>query len=433
MARYNKGFRSENRLPMPTPSESAPRAPLLSTAEALATLLAAAAPIAETETVATLDALGRVLSADVVSELDVPRADMSAMDGYAVRVADLLHGDRRLPVSQRIPAGHSPQPLAAGTAARVFTGAPVPPGADAVVMQEQTEADGDCVAILHTPKAGEWITAQGADIRRGAVILPAGTRLSPQALGLAASIGAARLEVARRVKVAVFFTGDELTMPGEPLQPGGIYNSNRFTLTGLLARLNCEVTDFGIVPDRFEATRDAMAAAARDHDLILTSGGVSVGEEDHVKPAVEALGRLALWQIAMKPGKPLAFGAVRRPGAAASASETHFIGLPGNPVSSFVTFLLFVRPFLLRLSGVREVAPRAVSLRADFTQAKADRRNEFLRARVNEAGGLELYANQSSAVLSSTVWGDGLIDNPPNHAISAGETVRFLPFSELLG
>ena len=350
MARYNKGFRSENRLPMPTPSESAPRAPLLSTAEALATLLAAAAPIAETETVATLDALGRVLSADVVSELDVPRADMSAMDGYAVRVADLLHGDRRLPVSQRIPAGHSPQPLAAGTAARIFTGAPVPPGADAVVMQEQTEADGDCVAILHTPKAGEWITAQGADIRRGAVILPAGTRLSPQALGLAASIGAARLEVARRVKVAVFFTGDELTMPGEPLQPGGIYNSNRFTLTGLLARLNCEVTDFGIVPDRFEATRDAMAAAARDHDLILTSGGVSVvAEEDHVKPAVEALGRLALWQIAMKPGKPLAFGAVRRPGAAASASETHFIGLPGNPVSSFVTFLLFVRPFLLRL------------------------------------------------------------------------------------
>jgi molybdopterin molybdotransferase len=433
VARYNKGFRSENRLPMPTPSQSVPRAPLLSTAEALATLLAAAAPIAETETVATLDALGRVLRTDVASELDVPPAHTSAMDGYAVRVGDLLHGERRLPVSQRIPAGHVPQPLAAGTAARIFTGAQVPAGADAVVMQEQTEADGDAVAILHTPKAGEWITPQGADIRRGAVILPAGTRLSPQALGLAASIGAARLEVARRVKVAVFFTGDELTMPGEPLRPGSIYNSNRFTLTALLARLNCEVTDFGIVPDRFEATRDAMAAAARDHDLILTSGGVSVGEEDHVKPAVEALGRLALWQIAMKPGKPLAYGAVRRSGAGEPAAETHFIGLPGNPVSSFVTFLLFVRPFLLRLAGVREVAPRAISLRADFTQAKADRRNEFLRARVNQAGGLDVFANQSSAVLSSTVWGDGLIDNPPNHAISAGETVRFLPFSELLG
>lgn len=418
---------------MSTPSHMPPRAPLLSTAEALATLLAAAVPIDESESVATLDALGRVLAADVVSELDVPPAHMSAMDGYAVRIADLVHGERRLPISQRVPAGCSPQPLAAGTAARIFTGAPVPPGADAVVMQEQTEVQSDTVAILHTPKAGEWITAQGADIRRGSVILPAGTRLTPQALGLAASIGAARLEVTRRPKVAVFFSGDELTMPGEPLAPGGIYNSNRFTLRALLTRLNCEVTDLGIVPDRLDATRDALAAAAREHDLILTSGGVSVGEEDHVKPAVESQGRLALWQIAMKPGKPLAFGAVRRGPEGEPRHETHFIGLPGNPVSSFVTFLLFVRPFLLRLAGVREVAPRAVSLRADFTQLKADRRNEFLRARVNGAGGLDLFPNQSSAVLTSTVWGDGLIDNPPNHAISAGETVRFLPFSELLG
>jgi molybdopterin molybdotransferase len=411
----------------------------LSTADALAALLAAATPIAETESVSTLDALGRVLAIDIASELDVPPADTSAMDGYAVRVGDLTHGDRRLPISQRVPAGQSPQPLTAGTAARIFTGAQLPPGADAVVMQEQTEADGDAVSILHTPKAGEWVTAQGADIRRGAAILPAGTRLSPQALGLAASIGCARLEVTRRLKVAVFFTGDELTMPGEPLAPGGIYNSNRFTLRSLLARLNCDVTDLGIVPDRLEATRAALAAAARDHDVILTSGGVSVGEEDHVKPAVESLGRLTLWQIAMKPGKPLAFGAVRRQAEGGSAAqsgpgaEAHFLGLPGNPVSSFVTFLLFVRPFLLRLSGVREVAPRAFSLRADFTQAKPDRRNEFLRARVNAAGGLDLFPNQSSAVLTSTVWGDGLIDNPPNHAISAGETVRFLPFSELLG
>lgn len=429
---------------MSTPSATATRPPLLSTADALAALLGAARPVAGVETVPTLDALGRVLADDVVSDLDVPPMNISAMDGYAVRSAELLHGERALPISQRIPAGQPALPLASGTAARIFTGATVPPGADAVVMQEQTETSGDTVQILHTPRAGEWITAQGADIRRGAVVLPAGTRLTPQALGLAASIGCAGLTVTRSLKVAVFFTGDELTMPGEPLAPGGIYNSNRFTLRALLARLGCAVTDYGIVPDRLDATREALATAAREHDLILTSGGVSVGEEDHIRPALEALGRLALWQIAMKPGKPLAFGAVRRdassgesavPGEASAAndSETFFIGLPGNPVSSFVTFLLFVRPFLLRLAGARDVTPRAISLRADFTQAKADRRNEFLRARVNAAGGLELFPNQSSAVLTSTVWGDGLIDNPPNHAISAGETVRFLPFSELLG
>ncbi|WP_186211331.1 gephyrin-like molybdotransferase Glp [Burkholderia gladioli] len=419
---------------MSTPAPQAPRPPMLSTADALAALLGAAVPLAGSETVPTLDALGRVLAADVVSPLDVPPMAISAMDGYAVRVADLTRGERRLPVSRRIPAGHAAEPLAAGTAARIFTGAPVPPGADAVVMQEQAAAAGDEVDFLHTPKAGEWITAQGADIRRGAVILPAGTRLAPQALGLAASVGCASLAVRRRLKVAVFFTGDELTMPGEPLKPGAIYNSNRFSLRGLLERFGCEVSDYGIVPDSLEATRATLRDAAREHDLIVTSGGVSVGEEDHVKPAVEAEGRLALWQIAMKPGKPLAFGAVRREAAGAEAGgEAHFIGLPGNPVSSFVTFLLFVRPFLLRLAGATQVAPRALSLRADFTQRSGDRRNEFLRARINEAGGLDLYPNQSSAVLTSTVWADGLIDNPPNHAISAGETVRFLPFSELLG
>jgi molybdopterin molybdotransferase len=421
---------------------------MLATADALAILLDAARPIDDTESIPTLDALNRVLSADVSSPLDVPPMNTSAMDGYAVRIADLAHGNR-LPVSQRIPAGHAPVPLAPASIARIFTGATVPPGADAVVMQEQTEAAGDEVTIVHRPQAGEWITAQGADIRAGSVILPAGTRLTPQALGLAASVGCAQLEVRRRVKVAVFFTGDELTMPGEPLKPGAIYNSNRFTLRGLLENLGCEVTDYGIVPDQFDATRATLREAAQAHDLILTSGGVSVGEEDHVKPAVEAEGRLSMWQIAMKPGKPLAFGAVRRgsgeagsateataASAAAAASptaaEAFFLGLPGNPVSSFVTFLMFVRPFVLRLAGVHAGAPRALSLRADFTQSKADRRNEFLRARVNAAGGLDLFPNQSSAVLTSTVWGDGLIDNPPNHAISAGETVRFIPFSELL-
>ncbi|RKR45429.1 molybdopterin molybdotransferase [Paraburkholderia sp. BL17N1] len=422
---------------MSTPT---PRAPMLATAEALATLLSAASPIAGTESIPTLEALNRVLAADVTSPLDVPPMNTSSMDGYAIRTADLTaQGNSRLPVSQRIPAGHAPEPLKPGTAARIFTGATVPPGADAIVMQEQTEAAGADVTILHSPQPGEWITAQGADIRSGSVILPAGMRLTPQALGLAASVGCAELTVRRRVKVAVFFTGDELTMPGEPLKPGAIYNSNRFTLRGLLEKLGCEVTDYGIVADKLDATRATLREAAEAHDLILTCGGVSVGEEDHVKPAVEAEGRLAMWQIAMKPGKPLAFGAVRRAaqrGEAASESsvsaETFFIGLPGNPVSSFATFLLFVRPFILSLAGVQTVAPRALSLRADFTQGKADRRNEFLRARINPAGGLDLFPNQSSAVLTSTVWGDGLIDNPPNHAISAGETVRFIPFSELL-
>ncbi|WP_091800554.1 gephyrin-like molybdotransferase Glp [Burkholderia sp. WP9] len=412
---------------------------MLATAEALATLLSAASPIAGTESIPTLDALNRILAADVTSPLDVPPMNTSSMDGYAIRSADLAgQATGRLPVSQRIPAGHAPEPLTPGTAARIFTGATVPPGADAIVMQEQTEASGAEVTILHSPQPGEWITVQGADIRSGSVILPAGTRLTPQALGLAASVGCAELVVRRRVKVAVFFTGDELTMPGEPLKPGAIYNSNRFTLRGLLEKLGCEVTDYGIVADKLDATRATLREAAEAHDLILTCGGVSVGEEDHVKPAVEAEGRLAMWQIAMKPGKPLAFGAVRRAArrdetaAAADAAETFFIGLPGNPVSSFATFLLFVRPFILSLAGVQTVTPRALSLRADFTQSKADRRNEFLRARINPAGGLDLFPNQSSAVLTSTVWGDGLIDNPPNHAISAGETVRFLPFSELL-
>jgi molybdopterin molybdotransferase len=406
---------------------------MLSTADALATLLAAAGRVDGVETIDTLDARGRILATAVVSPLDVPPMRTSSMDGYAVRAADLAgasedHGVT-LPVSQRVPAGHAAKPLAAGTAARVFTGATVPPGADTIVMQEMANPVDGGVTFAQAPSAGEWITRQGADIERGSVILPAGTKLTPQALGLAASVGCAALEVVRKVRVAVFFTGDELTMPGEPLRPGAIYNSNRFTLRALLARLGCEVTDLGIVPDQLDATRETLRRAAHEHDLILTCGGVSVGEEDHVKPAVEAEGRISMWQIAMKPGKPLAFGAVRR----GAGGEAFFIGLPGNPVSSFCTFLLFVRPFILRLAGVEAVEPRVYSMRADFTQKKGDRRNEFLRARVNPAGGLDVFENQSSAVLTSTVWGDGLIDNPPNHAITAGEIVRFIPFSELMG
>ena len=430
-----------------------PRPPPLPTRAALDTLLGAARSIARApngvEQVPTFDANGRVLARDIVAPFDVPAHPISAMDGYALASADAAHagadrdGPRRFALTQRIAAGHAPQPLVAGSAARIFTGAMVPDGADTVVMQEQVRvaeanpgADGAAgvptITLLHDPKAGEWINQRGADIRAGAVILAAGTRLDAAALGLAASVGCACLPVVRRLKVAVFFTGDELTMPGEPLKPGAIYNSSRFTLRALLANLGCSVTDYGIVADNLDATRATLRGAALDHDLVLTSGGVSVGDEDHVKPAVAAEGRLDVWQIAMKPGKPLAFGELRRGAAFDTARPVFFLGLPGNPVSSFVTFLIFVRPFLLRCAGAAHVEPRALTIRADFSQDKGDPRNEFLRARVNAAGGLEVFGNQSSAVLTSLVWGDGLIDNPPAHAIAQGELVRFLPFADLL-
>ncbi|MGH8808128.1 MAG: molybdopterin molybdotransferase MoeA, partial [Noviherbaspirillum sp.] len=377
---------------------------MLSAAEALNFLLAAVRPIRETETLPTLAANGRVLAAAQTSQLNVPPMDNTQMDGCAVRAADCVSGEAKLAISQRIPAGQVGQPLLPGTAARIFTGAMIPEGADAVVMQEQCDWSkaedkaSDTVTVRHAPQPGEWIRRTGEDIRAGSTILAAGTRLRAQELGLAASVGLASLPVVRKPRVAVFFTGDELAMPGEALKPGAIYNSNRFTLRGLLENLGCEITDYGIVPDSLDATRATLRTAAAEHDLIMTSGGVSVGEEDHIKPAVEAEGRLNMWQIAIKPGKPLAFGEIDR-----AQGSAFFLGLPGNPVSSFVTFLLFVRPFILRLQGVADVAPKAFAMRADFAWPKADRRNEFLRARINADGGLDLFANQSSAVLTSTV------------------------------
>ena len=408
------------------------RPPLLPLDDALAQLLAQAAPLAQGEAVATFDADGRVLLRDAVSPLQVPPLDNSAMDGYALRCADVVAPGAVLPVSQRIPAGSVGTPLRPGTAARIFTGAPVPPGADAVVMQEDCEVLEDgCVRVHGAHRPGQHIRRAGEDIARGATVLAAGTRLTPAALGLAASIGLAQLEVARRPRVALFSTGDELAMPGEVpperMPPGAIYNSNRFFLRAMLQRLGCEVTDLGIVPDRLDATVAALRAAAQGHDLILTSGGVSVGEEDHVKPAVQALGRLDLWQIAIKPGKPFAYGRVD--GGAGSA---HFMGLPGNPVSCFITFAMLVRPFLLRLQGVHDVAPKTIAARADFDWPRADKRREFLRVRLNADGHLERFANQSSGVLTSTVWGDGVVDNPPGQAIARGDSVRFIPFGGLL-
>jgi len=399
--------------------------PLMSLDDALARLVEAAraAAITETETVSTFDALGRVLAGDVRSALDVPPADNTSMDGYAVRAADVPAAGSVLPVSQRIPAGVVGTALAPGSAARIFTGAQIPTGADAVVMQEQCEALDGAVRIGAVPSVGQNIRRRGEDVRAGAVVLERGVRLTPQALGLAASVGAASLDVVRRPRVVLFSTGDELVMPGQRLPPGAIYNSNRFTLRGLLQAAGCEVSDFGIVPDRLDATRDALRRAAHGHDLIVTSGGVSVGEEDHLRPAVQAEGRLELWQIAIKPGKPLAFGAV---------GDALFLGLPGNPVSSFVTFVLAARALLRTLQGADPSLPTPLPLRADFDWPRPDKRREFLRVRLNERGGLDLFPNQSSGVLTSAAWADGLLDNPPGQAIQSGDTVRFLPLSSLL-
>jgi molybdopterin molybdotransferase len=407
--------------------------PMLTAQQALDHLLSHAQAVNESEKVAMQAALGRVLAENVDSLVDVPPLDNTSMDGYAVRTADTQHPGSTLKITQRIPAGSMGTQLEPGTIARIFTGAPVPPGADAVIMQEDCtlEGEGDLVGINIVPTVGQWIRRRGEDLTAGKTCLTAGTFLRPQELGVAASAGLTHLNVKRRVRVAAFFTGDELSLPGEPLKPGGIYNSNRDTLLACIKSLGCDATDLGIVPDRLDATRDALRKASKDHDLIITSGGVSVGEEDHIKPAVTAEGRLDLWQIAIKPGKPLAFGAVRKSDEPKDG-EAWFIGLPGNPVSSFVTFLLFVRPFILKLQGREAKQPQFYLLRADFDWLKADRRNEFLRVKLNSNGGLDLFPNQSSGVLTSVSWGDGLVDCPPNQQIKAGDLVKYIPFDALL-
>ena len=401
---------------------------MLTYEQALEKLLAAAQPVEEVRHVPLLAAAGRVLAVVQQSGVSVPPLDNSAMDGYAVRTADVTTAGICLPVSQRIPAGTVGVPLQPGSAARIFTGAPIPLGADAVVMQERCEHGEGGVVINQVPKSGENIRRAGEDITAGADILPAGVKLRPQEIALAASAGLPELPVYRRVRVGMFFTGDELVQPGEPLPPGAIYNSNRYALRTLLEGMGCEVRDLGAVEDRLDATCDALRRAAADNDLVITSGGVSVGEEDHVKPAVEAEGELDMWKIAIKPGKPLAFGKIRKEGG-----HAWFIGLPGNPVAAFVTCLMMVRPFVMRLQGIAQVAPRILNLPCASAWNKPDgARLEFLRGRINEAGAIELYRNQGSAVATSLCWSDGLILNPPGNCIAAGDTVRFVSFAELL-
>ena len=413
------------------------RAPLTPLEDALAAVLAQAQPLPGAAFVDLLQADGRVLAADCIAPLQVPPLDNSAMDGYAVRSAEVAQAGAVLPVSQRIPAGQVGTALQPGTAARIFTGAPLPPGADAIVMQEDcTVLDDGRVRFDAVPQPGQFVRRAGQDIALGSTALQAGLRLTPAALGLAASLGLAQLPVTRRPRVALFSTGDELALPGsiapQDLPPGHIFNSNRYVLASLLQRWGCEVVDGGILPDDRAATHAALAQAAEDCDLLVTSAGVSVGEEDHVRPVVEQLGALSLWKIAMKPGKPFAFGHVRRSSEGKTAGQAHFIGLPGNPVSSLITALVLLRPFVLALQGASVVQPPAHWLTADFEITQRDSRREFLRARRNAAGQLELFANQNSGVLTSTVWAEGLVDNPAQTLIARGDSVRFLPFSELL-
>ena len=425
------------------PDKPLQRSPLMSLDEALEQVLGQVRVLEETESIAVLDADGRFLAEDLISALQVPPQDNSAMDGYAVRTEDLQSPGAKLQVTQRIPAGHYGHALMPGEAARIFTGAPIPSGANAVVMQEDTQTlesennhpANPFVLVNLVPKQGQWIRRSGEDVRKGDVVLSQGTRLNPASLGLAASIGRANVRVIRKPRVALFSTGDELVMPGEVapenMRPGAIYNSNRFFLRALLMRAGCAVTDLGIVPDNLSDTLKVLKAAAQDHDLVLTSGGVSVGEEDHVKPAVEQLGRLNLWQISMKPGKPFAFGQLNVPSTSKQAGA-YFMGLPGNPVSSYVTFQLLVRPFLMALQGQGQTASKSFLLQANFDFSKPDKRREFLRVQRNAAGTLDLFSNQSSGVLTSVVWGDGVIDNPSMQAIQHGDWVRFLPFAEWL-
>ncbi len=400
---------------------------LKSLEDALAVMLEHAMPVAGVETLSIADCLGRVLAEPVISRVDVPPWDNSAMDGYALRSADAATAGTALRVSQRIPAGATGQPLAARTAARIFTGAPVPEGADTVVIQEVCRTEGDQVVIDAPVKPDTNIRRAGEDIRRGAQIITAGTRLLPQHLGLAASVGVAELKIHSRLRVAVFSSGDELVMPGDTLGPGQIYNSNQFTLAGLLQALGCEVLSMGIVEDTFDATVDALSRAAADADLVIASGGVSVGEEDHVKPAVERLGSLDLWKIAIRPGKPLAFGHI---------GDTPFIGTPGNPVSLFVTFCLFAKPFIRRMQGVKDIESAGIRAIADFEWPKPDKRREFARALLHcNARGesvVSVFPSRSSGVLSSVTWANGLVVIPEGKTVCKGDPVEFISFSELL-
>ena len=402
---------------------------LMSTAEALASLAETAVAVTAPIRLPLGEALGRILAEDILAGHDLPPADNSAVDGYAVHFDDLeAEAETRLPIVGRITAGHPPQePLARGQAARIFTGAQMPPGPDTVMMQEDCREEGDAVAIRPGIKRGANRRLRGEDFKAGDRVLGKGLRLRAQDLGQAAAAGREEVLVYAPLRVALFSTGDELREPGAALEPGAIYDSNRFALLGLLKGLGCEVEDLGILEDRPAVVEAALAGAAADHDLVVTSGGVSVGEEDHVKQAVEALGHLHLWRLAIKPGRPIAFGQIGR---------VPFVGLPGNPVAVMVTFMNVVRPVILRLMGASETTPRHFPVRAGFGHRKKKHRREWLRVSLEAdgAGGwvARKFPREGAGILSSMVESDGLVELPEDLTeLEPGTSVDFLPFSEV--
>ena len=405
---------------------------MIKLAQAQANILSSVAKAKKAEVVSLADALGRVAAQDVVSDIQIPPSDNSAMDGFAVNSADFdsFEGTLELPISQRIAAGASPTQLQAGTAARIFTGAIIPQGANAVVIQENCEYSSDdsssTVQFNVQAKQSDNIRPAGQDISVGAKIVSQGKKLNAVDLSLLASIGHASVTVYKQLKVAIFSTGDELAEPGDPLKEGQIYNSNRPLLMALCRKMGFEPIDCGVVEDTLEATKTALLNAATDADVIISSGGVSVGEEDHVKPAVQELGSLDLWKVQMKPGKPVAFGQIQ---------DKPFLGLPGNPVSSFVVFQLLGVPLLCAAQGQFSQTPTVYSIKSAFTK-KITSREEYIRVRLvrNEAGELiaERFANLSSGVMSSLYWADGMVRQNCDQAISEGQFIDYLPLTDAM-
>ncbi len=405
--------------------------PLLSIDEALKILIDSAKVTNSTQLIELDGTLNRMLAIDIHADISVPSFDNSAMDGYAINLKENQinkAGGFAFEITDRIPAGSTGEALAPGCAARIFTGAPIPKNANTVLMQEECWLieNKSKIEVYKPISLGENIRPMGNDIQSGGVILPKGKRLQPQDIALAASVGIDKLSVFHKIKVGVFFTGDELVNPGNTLQQGQIFNSNRYSLVALLNNLGCEIINLGNIKDTFNATCDALKALKSACDLIITTGGVSVGEEDYIKPAIEQLGQLNLWRIKIKPGKPLAFGNLGR---------CAFIGLPGNPVSAMVTFLLFARPFIKKMQGAGHYLNTAFKAQTNFDWNKPKSRREFVCVRLDHTTfptKANLYPKQCSDVLSSMVWADGLIEIPEKTTFKLGEILNFYPLNELL-